>query len=204
MRRVKIIFYIATFTVVFSVFGMLFTGEKPVEIKEGSNLIAGNEYADRVLSLLKSAKKRIYVSMYVMRYSPTRSYSVENIYIKALIDRYKRGVDVKIVLDASREWSKKRQSLSGPRSEKNDNAFNALKNAGVPVIYDSMEQTMHAKTIVIDDELCIIGSTNWSYSALKKNVEFSVLIKSKSQTQKMIDHFNRLWIASKNKKVWIP
>jgi phosphatidylserine/phosphatidylglycerophosphate/cardiolipin synthase-like enzyme len=204
MKRVKITFYIATFTAIFSIFGMLFTGEKPAEIKDGSNLIAGSEYAEKVLALLKNAKKRIYVSMYVMRYSQSRAYSIENIYIKALIDRYKRGVDVKVILDASHEWSKKRHSLSGPRSDKNDNAYNALKKAGVPVVYDSMDQTMHAKTIVIDEELCIIGSTNWSYSALKKNVEFSVLIKSKSQTEKMAQHFKRLWTASENKKVWIP
>jgi phosphatidylserine/phosphatidylglycerophosphate/cardiolipin synthase-like enzyme len=200
----KKLFIFSLCLVMFSMYGILFTGEKQIEIEEGSHLIAGNEYADKVLDLIKNAKKRVYVSMYVMRYSPKKNYAVENKYIKALIDRFKKGVDVKVVLDASREWSHKTRSLSGPRSDKNDDAYNALKAGGVPVLYDSMEQIMHAKTVIIDDELFIIGSTNWTYSALKKNVEFSVLIKSKEKNKKMTEHFNRLWKASENKKVWIP
>jgi phosphatidylserine/phosphatidylglycerophosphate/cardiolipin synthase-like enzyme len=183
---------------------MVFTGEKPKAIKEGANIIAGNEYAKKILGLINNAEKRVYVSMYVMRYSPTRSYAIENEYIKALINRHKKGVDIKVVLDASKEWSKKTRRLSGPPSDKNDDAFKVLKKNGVPVLYDSMDQIMHAKTIIIDDDLFVIGSTNWTYSALKKNVEFSVLIKSKAKTQKMADYFDKLWSACKDKKIWIP
>jgi cardiolipin synthase len=34
--------------------------------------------------------------------------------------------------------------------------------------------------LVIDEYITIIGSTNWTYSALRKNHEASVMIKSKS------------------------
>ena len=38
----------------------------------------------------------------------------------------------------------------------------------------------HSKIFVIDEYITIIGSTNWTYSALRKNHEASVMIKSKS------------------------
>jgi len=199
----KHLFFFSCFLTLFSAVGFLFTGEDVTKVKDNCELLAGNEYADRVLGLLRNATKRIHVTMFVMSYQPKRSYAIENKYVEALIDRYKKGVDVKVVLDAGREWSKKRKSLTGPMSKKNAKAYNKLKKAGVPVLYDSDKQTMHGKTILIDDIL-VIGSTNWTYSALKKNAEFSMLLKYKKQVAEMSKHFNNLWKASKNKEIWKP
>ncbi|MEK7290856.1 MAG: phospholipase D-like domain-containing protein, partial [Planctomycetota bacterium] len=44
----------------------------------------------------------------------------------------------------------------------------------------------HNKILVIDNYITIVGSTNWTYSALKKNHEASVLIKSRSVAESFL------------------
>ncbi|MBF0199564.1 MAG: hypothetical protein HQL32_17745 [Planctomycetes bacterium] len=165
---------ISLFITLFSAFHLIGGGRKAAQAKAfetQAKLILGSEYPDRVLSLMSQAKKRIYLCMYVASYQKERSYALENRLLKALATSYKKGVDVRVVLDASLEWDPKAGRMSGPRSKKNDKAYGYLKSQGVPVRYDSLEQTMHAKSLVIDEDLVVMGSTNWTYSALKKNVD---------------------------------
>ena len=46
------------------------------------------------------------------------------------------------------------------------------------VVYDPVTVTTHTKLLIIDGEISVVGSTNWTYSALEKNHEVSVLIRS--------------------------
>ena len=66
----------------------------------------------------------------------------------------------------------------GRGDTKNEAAFLFLKKNGVEVSYDSNERVLHSKLIVIDSSVTILGSTNWTYSALRKNHESSVIISS--------------------------
>ena len=54
-----------------------------------------------------------------------------------------------------------------------------LLRAGVPVFYDSKNRVTHSKVMVIDKYITIVGSTNWTYGALRKNHETFVMIKSR-------------------------
>lgn len=196
--------YCCLITALISACGFLFTGEKKALIKDDITFIAGPEYAETVLPLLKSAKKKIYIAMYVMSYQPKRHYAIENKFVEALIEAHRKGVEVKVVLDASREWNPKTRRMDGKESKKNQKSFNALKKAGVPVFYDTLDQIMHAKSIQIDERMVILGSTNWTYSALKKNVEFSIILKTPKELRIYKKHFLKLWDAAKNKKKWNP
>ena len=47
--------------------------------------------------------------------------------------------------------------------------------------------------LIIDGEVGIVGSTNWTYSALEKNHEVSVLIRSPEVARNLYHYFQRVW-----------
>lgn len=181
-----------------STMGMLNFGHRTPILEDGQSmeLLIGPDYSKRVLPLLKKAQKRLWVGVYVASYYPERPFSIQNQFLKALVEAYKNGVDVKVVLDESYEWDVEKHGYSKERSTKNDAVFNYLKDNGVPVLMDSFEQIMHGKFIVIDDQWVVLGSTNWTYSALSKNVEVSTLIQNEAINSKMEDLFSELWNQS--------
>jgi phosphatidylserine/phosphatidylglycerophosphate/cardiolipin synthase-like enzyme len=46
--------------------------------------------------------------------------------------------------------------------------------------------------MVVDGQLTLLGSTNWTYYALTTNNETSVLIRSKEVAQALQGYFNRV------------
>jgi len=46
--------------------------------------------------------------------------------------------------------------------------------------------------MVVDGHLVLLGSTNWTFSALSNNNEASVLIRSKEVAKELLDYFNRV------------
>ena len=71
----------------------------------------------------------------------------------------KKGVDVRIITDD--------ETLSSQGSY-----IIALADAGVPVRTDrNLQAKMHHKFVVIDDEVMLNGSFNWTYTAVNNNNE---------------------------------
>jgi len=86
---------------------------------------------------------------------------------------------------------------------KNENAFLFFKKNGIDVFYDNVATYTHNKVIVVDGEIVILGSTNWSDSALRRNNETSALIKSGEFARAILSGFSDIAIdyeASKSKE----
>lgn len=77
-------------------------------------------------------------------------------------------------------------------TERNRDTGKILSEGAVEVIYDPLFKTTHAKWMVMDGQLSLLGSTNWTYYALTDNNEVSVLIRSKELAKELIDYFNRV------------
>ena len=84
----------------------------------------------------------------------------------ALVRAHARGVDVTAILDKSQETAK------GALGEQ-------LKAAGIPVRYDEVHRIAHNKVMVIDGEIVITGSFNFTGSAEDWNAENLLIIPSK-------------------------
>lgn len=150
---------------------------------EDIQTLNNRDYYQVVEDALSQAKDSIYIIMYSMRYYQSYYSTPTNDFIQALSSAQKRGVKVKVILEQSKTFGK-------DNSDKNHEAGELLKNRGIEVYYDSPFITTHSKLIVIDRYITIIGSTNWSYYALCKNNESSVLIKSKQIAEAFIQYFN--------------
>ena len=137
------------------------------------------EYYPEVHKALVNAKKSIVCVMYMAKPDPKHKKGDEYQLILDLIDAHKRGVSVLVVFDQNvRFWEKGKKKNTMER--KSEYAYELLSKNNVPVFYDSENRVTHSKALVIDGYITIIGSTNWTYSALRKNHESSVMIKSKS------------------------
>ncbi len=137
-----------------------------------------NDYYPEVHKALNGARKSIVCVMFLAKLDPKHSDGNEYQLVLDLIAAYKRGVNVRVVFDQNiMFWEKGRKK--GALERKSEYAHDLLAKNGVPVFYDSQRQVTHSKVLVIDEYITIIGSTNWTYSALRKNHEASVLIKSR-------------------------
>lgn len=137
---------------------------------DGAFTMNNREYPKNLIKLIKNSTKSVHIMMLEGGYYPEREEGVNQKIYESLFEAVRRGVDVKIILDQS--------GFNPNQSIRNKELGDFLKSGGVKVYYDDPEATLHAKTIIIDSIFVIVGSTNWSYHALDKNNEASVLIKS--------------------------
>ncbi len=152
----------------------------PADVKP----IPNREYVPALHEVLSQAKKTIYVFMFSARYYPQYRNDANSLILADLIKAAKRGVKVEVILDAS-NWN---------RSNTLDNKMfgDTLAKCGVDVYYDPPDVTSHDKLVIVDGEITIVGSTNWSYYALERNNEASVLIKSRDVAEYFTKYFNKV------------
>ncbi len=146
--------------------------------------VTDTQYFQVAQKMIKEAKSTIHVMMFEMGYYDTHPTTPSNLLVKELISAKKRGVKVEVILEAreGEDRTTKRNRLTGK----------ILSEGGVEVIFDSLSKTTHAKSMVVDGRLTLLGSTNWTFYALTHNHEVSVLIRSKELGKALIDYFNQV------------
>lgn len=148
--------------------------------------LADGDYYPQVHQTLTTAKKSIWCVMYIADINPKYKKGWEYNLVNDLINAHRRGVKVTVIFDQNvMFWETGKKGKKTER--KSDHAYELLKKNGVPVYYDSIDRVTHSKILIIDDYITIVGSTNWTYSALRKNHEASVLIKSHSVAEAFLE-----------------
>jgi phosphatidylserine/phosphatidylglycerophosphate/cardiolipin synthase-like enzyme len=129
------------------------------------------EQCDNLLiNLISQAKKSVYVAIY--------SFTRDSL-AKALIDAKNRGVEVKVVIEEENAY--------GQGSD-----YQILRDAGVDVRLDGNPALMHHKFMIVDGEIMVTGSYNWSTAAEDRNDENFVVIRDKAVVDRFTQEFNRL------------
>ena len=112
---------------------------------------------DAIVNEIGKAQAEVLVQAYSFTSAPIA---------KALVNAHKRGVYVAIILDKSQ------------RSEKYSSAdFTA--HAGIPTYIDAQHAIAHNKIMIIDKEIVVTGSFNFTKAAEAKNAENLLILKSK-------------------------
>ena len=148
-------------------------------------------YARVLMELLNQAERSIHLSMYRMSYYSGYGDSLANDLLDALVDAAYRGLDVKVLLDdcAYYEDSAAANLISAI----------TLHQRGVEVRLDDANLTTHAKLVVIDGEIVLLGSTNWNYYSLEKNCETNIVFVNLSEIGAPFEaYFQTLWASGHN------
>ncbi|MEJ5229685.1 MAG: phospholipase D family protein [Pseudothermotoga sp.] len=111
---------------------------------------------EAVVGQIQQARQEIKVMIYSFTSEPIAN---------ALLEAFHRGVKVEIVVDEGNDRSRYSQTP-------------LLRRAGIPVYVDAKESIHHNKVIIIDREIVITGSFNFSKAAEQTNAENLVILKS--------------------------
>jgi phosphatidylserine/phosphatidylglycerophosphate/cardiolipin synthase-like enzyme len=109
----------------------------------------GGHCSDAIVQALGDAKRTILVQAYSFTSAPIA---------KALLDAHKRGVQVQVILDKSQ------------RGEKYTSA-DFIAHAGIPTFIDAQHAIAHNKVMIVDRQIVIGGSFNYTKAAQTKNAE---------------------------------
>jgi phosphatidylserine/phosphatidylglycerophosphate/cardiolipin synthase-like enzyme len=151
---------------------------------EDVQLVTDGQYFEVAKKLIHEAKYSIQVMMFEMGYYDKYPNTPSNLLIKELMNATKRGVKVEVILEVKEGEDR--------TAKRNRHTGKILSESGVEVIYDPLSKTTHAKLMVVDGQLSLLGSTNWTYYALTNNNEASVLIRSKEVALALKDYFNQV------------
>jgi phosphatidylserine/phosphatidylglycerophosphate/cardiolipin synthase-like enzyme len=123
---------------------------------------------EAIINEINFAKESILVQAYSFTSEPIS---------RALIDAYKRGVKVEIVLDKSQ------------RTE-NYSRVDAVAKASIPTFIDSKHAIAHNKIMILDGKTIITGSFNFTKGAEEKNAENLLIIKDQPElVRKYTDNY---------------
>jgi phosphatidylserine/phosphatidylglycerophosphate/cardiolipin synthase-like enzyme len=123
---------------------------------------------DAVVREIRAAKKSIQVQAYRLTSTPVAA---------ALAAAHERGVEVIIVLDKS------------TRSPKYSDATYFF-NKGIPVFIDDVHAIAHNKVVLVDDEMVITGSFNFTAAAEQSNAENLLILKSRDLSRTYEKNFD--------------
>jgi phosphatidylserine/phosphatidylglycerophosphate/cardiolipin synthase-like enzyme len=146
-------------------------------------LLANEEYFDTLISQLTQAKQEVVVSMFLFApgdHEQNRANQVR----EALIKAAKRGVRVQVFLDVSDDMDFSTEANRGVAKD--------LRRRGITVRFDSPGRTTHTKLVVIDQRRLLLGSHNFTHSALRHNNEASVLIESPTLARQALAYLQRI------------
>jgi phosphatidylserine/phosphatidylglycerophosphate/cardiolipin synthase-like enzyme len=115
------------------------------------------ECTNAIIRELKKANNSILVQAYSFTSVPIA---------EALVNAHKRGIKVEVILDKSRKAEKK-------------SSARFLSDQGVQVKIDATRGIAHNKVMIIDGEIVITGSFNFTKNAEKNNAENLLVIHDK-------------------------
>lgn len=125
----------------------------------------------QVIPLIDNAKKYIYIPAFLITHKGLAD---------SLVRASKRGVAVKIILDAT-------------NTHTSSSKMKMLRTGGVQVKTENFAGKLHSKSIIIDDLYTIIGSMNFSRSGEGVNDENLLIIKDRNVALFYKTFFQYLW-----------
>lgn len=130
-----------------------------------------NTYEKGIKPLIQKAQSYIYIPIFYLTYKPLA---------KELEKAHRRGVDIRVILDAS--------AARNPYS-----IHEQLRDKGMLVKVENFGGKMHNKSMVIDDKFIVGGSMNFTIAGNSKNDENTLILENVALAKKYKAYFLALW-----------
>jgi len=137
-------------------------------------VLSGRQFPAEVIPLIEKAKNSIDIIVFDWRWygsDPGASVQIFNQKIRHAVNR---KVKVRALVNSKI-------------------LVNFLRKQGIDCKHVVCKKLMHCKMMIIDDELVITGSHNYTMSAFHLNIELSVLIKEDPSISQFIEFYKNIW-----------
>jgi phosphatidylserine/phosphatidylglycerophosphate/cardiolipin synthase-like enzyme len=128
--------------------------------------------SSRLEQLLRGAQKSIYFLAYSFTSDPLA---------QAILERSQAGVSIHGVFD------------QGQYRSNTGGEYDAFRSAGLDVRLDGNPGQMHHKVMIIDEQIVVLGSYNFSASAEKRNDENLMVVTSPEIAARFLEEFHQIY-----------
>ena len=136
--------------------------------------IIGKQYPKIVIPKIDEAKKSIDIIMFDWRWYPNDPGASVQLFNQALVRAGRRGVNVRAITNFG-------------------DIVKTLEKVGVKAKKLQSKNLVHAKIIIIDESIVIIGSHNFTQNAFNMNFEISCMFENSDNAKEYLQYFNNLW-----------
>ena len=151
-------------------------------------ILIGRDYTTEVIPLIDNAKTNIDILMFQWGYYAHEGGGMIQRLNYAIKSAIIRGVTARVLLH-----------LGGPADKLrhiNSDVANHLRSWGAQVKFCSSSGVLHAKVLMIDKTIAVVGSHNFSKRSMGGNVEVSVLVEGGGDIRPLLEYFDMLWRQS--------
>ncbi len=141
---------------------------------EIAEIITGKEYPEKVIPMIENCKKSIDIVVFDWRWYPDQIGSSIQRFNNAIVKKGNTGKQIRAITN-TKEIS------------------NVLIQGNIKAKIWKSKRLLHTKLMMIDDEIAIIGSHNYTLNAFTINQEVSLIIKQKQVLEKLKLYFENLW-----------
>jgi len=136
--------------------------------------IVGKEFPQKVIPLIEQAKRTIDIVVFDWRWYPQDPGASVQLFNQAIVRSVRRGVKVRVIAN-------------------NDQIINVLKSQGVEAKKLVTAKLVHPKIMILDNEIAVTGSHNYTQSAFQMNYEVSMILRGREEIQRLIEFFNNIY-----------
>lgn len=137
--------------------------------------IIGKEFPLKVCPLVDQARQNINIIVYDWRWYQNDPGNSVQVFNQAIVRAVRRGVKVRAIVNSN-------------------TILKTLKDVGCDARCILSKKLVHAKLIIFDEKSVVLGSHNFSQSAFTLNQEVSVFLPDFSDTPRLLEYFNSLWL----------
>jgi len=138
--------------------------------------IIGSQFPQKVIPLINEAKKSIDIIVFDWRWYPNDPGNAVQLFNQTIVRAVRRGVCVRVITNSQE-------------------IVEILKNVGVQAKKLLTKNLVHAKIMIIDENLVVIGSHNYTQHAFQMNYELSVILRDAENISDFPNYFNKLWLS---------
>ena len=138
------------------------------------DIIIGNKFPQKVIPLIDSAKHSINIVVYDWRWYPNDPGCQVQLFNQAMVRASRRGVKIQAVVN-------------------NDALAKILIEQGIDARLVATKSLIHAKLMIIDNDLAVLGSHNYTQNAFCVNQEISVILPVYDKDVGFNNFFQSLW-----------
>lgn len=135
--------------------------------------IIGKNYPAKVIPLVDAAKFSIRIIVFDWRWYPNDPGNPVQLLNQALVRAVRRGVKVEAIAN-------------------NNDIVAVLRSVGVDAKKLNIKNLVHAKLMIFDDNVVVIGSHNFSQAAFTTNMEASIIVSDFDGVSDFIHFFTSL------------